>query len=87
MAYSGWTNLTTYQVHMWFGEMFEDQASGGGFITEDYMRETVHEIVYNQIGGEPSSGLAADILGCALSSVNWRELAEHYQEGHEAEEE
>ena len=86
MAYSGWTNLATYQVHLWFGEMFECQANGGFFVSEDYVRDTVYEYVYSEVGGEPSSGLAADILGCALSSVNWQELAEQYQKGYETEE-
>jgi 3-hydroxyisobutyrate dehydrogenase-like beta-hydroxyacid dehydrogenase len=30
--------------------------------------------------GEVGDGLAADLLGAALASVNWDEIAEHYVE-------
>lgn len=81
MAYSGFTNLATYQVHMWMGQMFDGDAEDGVDITADYVREVTTEYVYEQLGGRDMlpSGLVSDIIGCALGSVDWEELAEHYQ--------
>ena len=79
MAYSGFTNINTFHVHMWLGEMFDSYAEAG-VITEDFVRDMATEAVYGQLGVRDRlpSGLASDIIGSALGSVDWQELADRY---------
>ena len=82
MAYSGFININTFHVHMWLGEMFDNYAEDGMVITEDFVREMATDAVYEQLGvkGRLASGLASDIIASALGSVDWKELADRYND-------
>jgi len=72
--YNGWTNYETWIVKLWLdnsgtGECpVEPTASA----IKDYIQE------FNPLAGDAS--MYADMLGAALSSVNWYEIAEAYIE-------
>lgn len=91
---NGWTNRETWLVNLWIGEGAIGDPHGvdeqGRYFAERYekhnacyrmaqwLKEQVTEI---GCGSYPTGdGLAADLLGAALASVNWDEIAEHYVE-------
>lgn len=87
MSYNGWSNYETWNVGLWFGDMFADYANEGQDMNADYLQSTVEEILASE-GQLPDYGLAADIMNNFLRKVDWEELAEHYKnEELEAEEE
>lgn len=89
---NGWTNRETWLVNLWIGEGAIGDPHGvdeqGRYFAERYekssasyrmaawLKEQVSELACGHVG----DGLAADLLGAALASVNWDEIAEHYVE-------
>ena len=49
---------------------------GTGFVA-DALKEYVSDRVGEETGDALGNGIASDLLGAALGSVDWRELAEH----------
>jgi hypothetical protein len=76
--YNGWSNYETWLVNLWFGDMFNDMAEEGEQLDEDQIETMVLEMLESD-GNLPDSGFAADIMNAALRSVDWRELASHYE--------
>jgi hypothetical protein len=76
--YNGWSNYETWLVNLWFGDMFNDMAEEGEQLDEDQIETMVLEMLESD-GNLPESGFAADIMNAALRSVDWRELAAHYE--------
>lgn len=90
-SYNGWTNYPTWAVALWLdndegtsaavAELVADwneQTSGdeGGTVTDlaDAIREYVESLPdVDAVTG--SAGLAADLLGFALSAADWHQLA------------
>jgi len=80
-TYNGWTNYETWNVSLWLDEEdymhcvpfemreYKDNAYGLSKVIEDYVEEMRPEM--------PPS-MFCDLLGAALSEVNWIEIAEHY---------
>ncbi len=81
--YNGWTNYETWLVKLWmdnnegsygyFREMAEeyykvDRDNAGGLA--DAIKEAHQEAL------PELSGLASDLMGAAMSEVNWHEIAE-----------
>lgn len=76
MSYNGWTNYETWNVGMWYGDVFADMASEQK-LDGDSLEAFVVEMEMDKI---PESSLAADIMNASLRRVNWEELADHYNE-------
>ena len=89
---NGWTNRETWLVNLWISEGaigdlhgVEEQAryfaetgeSSAPYRMGEWLREQVRGACDEYPTGD---GLAADLLGAALASVNWDEIAEHYVE-------
>jgi len=94
MAYNGWTNYETWAVALWIDndedsyrerqelarqfERDEDdpdsEADVAGYA--DAIKEWVERDMVPDLG----ASLASDLLGAALSEVNWREIAESWLE-------
>lgn len=99
--YNGWHNYETWNVALWFGndssqywdematECYEraeaddtfTRAENATFELADAMKEFVEENTPETVG------MYADLLGAALSEVNWHEIAEHYIDEVDKEEE
>lgn len=84
--YNGWTNYETWNVKLWLDN---DQGSYNDMVfaaenaedvadtldLADYIREYVEEMM-----PEMDASMFSDLLGAALSEVNWREIAAAYLE-------
>lgn len=75
--YNGWTNYATWRVNL---EMFDGSDL---YWTAESARDFVEEII---IDSTPE-GVARDYALAFISAVNWHEIAEHYEEFLEEEEE
>jgi hypothetical protein len=86
-TYNGWANYETWAVGMYLDGNYDGEgtyryvldlvaeADGVGQVA-DALQALATEQVEAATDGL-ASGLAADLLGAALGSVDWRELAEH----------
>jgi hypothetical protein len=90
MAYNGWSNYETWNVALWFDNdeglaghvegLIEDEhedAYALGQSLKGFVEEIVPEV----------TGMFADLLGAAISEVNWQEIAEHYIADYEDDDE
>jgi hypothetical protein len=75
--YNGWTNYATWRVNL---EMFDGSESY-------WTAESAKEFVEYLIEDSTPEGVARDYAMAFLSDVNWHEIAEHYQDNEEEEEE
>ena len=81
-TYNGWTNYETWQASLWLDqygfyslqlERWEDDGEMPTLDSDD-VYTFIEEIV---LAGSPE-GLLGDIVSGWLSSVNWAEIANHY---------
>lgn len=87
-TYNGWTNYETWAVGMYLDGNYDGEATyryvldlvreHGAYVpmVADALRDLVAEHTSRAVD-RIASGLAADLLGAAVSEVNWHELAEH----------
>lgn len=86
--YNGWTNYETWLVNLWQdndqGEQtyWQEQAEGCLAVDSDRAVISLADIMrehYESASADLSgvTGFWADLLGAALSEVNWREIAQH----------
>lgn len=88
--YNGWTNYETWLVNVWVGNdegLYQVMLDLCRDAQNEYeagkaMREYIDEMLE-----VPESGLKADLLNAAISACNWEEIAEHYIEDLEDEDE
>ena len=73
---NGWKNKETWLVNLWLGDSFTEQAEDGQKITEGFIRETVEYLVDST--GHGCDPMVRDLLNCALSEIDYREIANHY---------
>jgi len=85
--YNGWTNYETWLVSLWLGNepgTYEDTRDMTREAVRRYGRECEYQLAKELKGyvGEmmPDLGasLAADLMGAALSEVDWQDIAESY---------
>ncbi len=74
MAYNGWTNKATWQINLWYGDVFANIAEDGP-VTADFMREYVAEV---EGIDDMKDGFAKDAALAAFHEVDWYELEDHY---------
>ena len=82
--YNGWSNYETWNVGLWFGDVFNDIAEDNPDMDGDYLRTFIDGYLEENMNEQ--SGLIADIVNSFVARVNWDELADHYRV-HEPEEE
>lgn len=83
MSCNGWTNHQTWNVALWYGDLFADMANDQKLHGE-CLKDLVAEMEMEKI---PESSLAADIMNEFLRKVDWESLADHYNDEVEIEEE
>lgn len=81
--YNGWHNWETWNCNLWFDDFFADDAADIFLATSDHesaitLLESLIEDTVQELTIVPDSGFAADIIGQALQTVDFREIAEHY---------
>ena len=77
MAYNGYTNHETWLINLWMEEDIRELIQSDEMVNNRDMYDLVYEqVVY--VGNGPS--LQQDLIGSALSDVNWRELYDLYTE-------
>ena len=82
MAYNGYTNHETWLVNLWMEEPLRELIQADEMITYRHMYDLVYEYIEME-NGNPTS-LREDLIGSALSDVNWRELYDLYTEDNQA---
>ena len=86
--YNGWYNYETWAVALWLDN---EQGSQDYWleVAEDYRKRRIDNAKYamaeclkqaHEEALPEVSGFAADLLGAAMSEVNWDEIAKHYIE-------
>ena len=83
--YNGWTNYETWLVALWVGnepylneaiqELVLQHADDHGFALDTTVKDFISELVNESV---PEAGLASDLIGAALSEVDWQDITEHY---------
>ena len=75
-SYNGWTNYETWLVNLWLVNtnqgtyaIAREMAAEGADALRDWVKDWATGFI-------PAPTLAADLLGAALSKVNWREITE-----------
>ena len=89
-GYNGWTNYETWNVALWWGESgmdgywygeAESLLDAADEDADDYEDDVIRELA-DRMKDETTeempvvTGMWADLLMAAISSVNWREIAE-----------
>lgn len=81
MAYNGYTNHETWLVNLWMEEDLRKLIQSDEMVNNRNMYDLVYEqVVY----AENRPSLQQDLIGSALSDVNWRELYDLYTEDNPA---
>lgn len=76
MDYNGWKNRETWLVNLWLDDCIADMQEAGCEITPEFIEELVCDMVNEELG----NGLIYDLLSCALGEIDYHEIAEHYKE-------
>ena len=99
--YNGWTNYETWNVALWFDndsseywageaqEVFENAEATSDFTREEQATFALADLMSDQVSENTPTvtGLYADILNASLSAVNWHEIARHFIDSVDKEEE
>lgn len=80
MPYNGWATYETWLVNLW---MTNAECTERGFVracaeSPDAAKAFVEG--WLECEEAPTNGLAADLLGAALSEVDWAELHQHFKD-------
>ena len=79
MSFNGWTNKETWLVNLWLGDMLAMDQEEGQEINAEYIETLVEEMASALFDGPDANGFLTDLMNCALGSINYHELAEHYK--------
>jgi len=77
--YNGWTNYETWVVNLWIGEsqdFWDDITSNGDSVAD--IANTLKDYHIDDNPLADGANVYTDLLGGALSSVNWDEIAQHF---------
>lgn len=92
-TYNGWTNYETWNVALWLGNdegtynlvrEMADEAKASDRAVTGYMGATAANVLADALedlvktdAPDLGASMYADLLGAALSEVNWYEIAEN----------
>ena len=85
--YNGWKNKETWLVNVWLGDNLAMMQEDGEKITADLIENMTLEYAELLIGSadDPATAFMGDMLNCALGEIDYRELAAHFQDTLEGE--
>lgn len=87
--YNGWKNKETWLVNLWLGDTFAEMQEEGHIITPDLIEAMTGDFLHEAYGRDAhksvEGGFLLDMLHCALSEIDYRELAAHFQDTLEGE--
>ena len=72
---NGWKNHATWNMNLWYGDVFADMAENGDTITGDALLEYVYDA--EGLNAMPV-GFTRDAAMLTFNSVDWDEIAAHY---------
>lgn len=83
-TYNGWTNYETWLVNLWLTNDWNSYDSLRHIVaafetTSEQANELEHMVRYERDCYEEEPSMWRDLLGAALSHVNWHEIAENNQ--------
>ena len=83
--YNGWKNYETWLVNIWYGDSYSEyylERFREGDLLSKVSADDVRDYVESalELEGTLPSGLVTDLLGNAMSQVDWHRLAEHVEE-------
>lgn len=98
--YNGWTNYETWNIALWFdndsseywaeraNEFYNDADATDNFTKEEQATFALADAMSEEVNENTPTvtGMYADLLNASLSSVNWHEIAEHFIENVDKEE-
>ena len=83
--YNGWKNYETWLVNIWYGDSYSEyylaEFREGDLLSKvraDEVRHYVESAL--ELDDTLPSGLVTDLVGNAMSQVDWHRLAEHVEE-------
>lgn len=85
--YNGWKNKETWLVNLWLGDELAMMQEDGYSIGPDAIKELVQSAIGDIDGKSVENGFLRDLLNCALGEIDYREIASHYQDTLEGEDE
>ena len=83
--YNGWKNYETWLVNIWYGDSYSEYYLAEfreGDLLSKVSADDVRDYVESALELEDTlpSGLVTDLVGNAMSKVDWHRLAEHVEE-------
>ena len=86
--YNGWQNVETWNLNLMYEEIFLDMAEEQEYEDLESMADSFKSLVEElEYEGVKSGSLAESALSAYLHRVDWEEIAEHYFEEKEEEDE
>jgi hypothetical protein len=90
-TYNGWSNYETWNVALWIdnepGTYEERRRLSRMARDKNELAESIKTWVRDEMAPDLGASMFADLLGAALSEVDWYELAENWwDDDHEPEE-
>lgn len=86
--YSGWQNVETWNINMLYSEIFLNMAEEQEYEDLESMADSFESLVEElEYEGVRKGSLAESALSAYLNRVDWEEIAGHYFEEKEEEEE
>lgn len=85
---TGWSNKQTWNINLMYEEMFANMVEEQTFDDVEHLADAMEQIVNElEFDGLRSCSLAHEAVGAYLEAVDWQELAEHFYEEEEVDEE
>lgn len=81
--YQGWTNYETWNVHLWFSNVeqaYRFWKERAEVLRDVYALADAMKAVIEANMPEPGQNTYSDLLGHAVSRVNWDEIAAAFME-------
>jgi glutamate racemase len=83
--YNGWSNWETWVTNLWLSEMFYDHQVEAQHDSAEELEECLRDATWEVIGCTHHNQFLSEIVSGFMTSVDFREIAEHVFEDVERE--